>query len=81
MGTVGHGGRIRRSHRHVSLAWVFLVRGHKGFGREQEGGGEKVSTTLVSIGTMGSPEFFNVGCSKPYFSVKKYVGGMMLVCY
>ena len=23
---------------------------------------------------------FDVGCSTPYFSVKKYGGGMMLVC-
>ena len=51
----------------VALLWVFLVRGCKGFGWEQEGGGEKVSITLVLIGTMGSPEFFDVGCSMPYF--------------
>ena len=24
---------------------------------------------------------FGVGCLMPYFSVKKYGGGMMLVCY
>ena len=40
-------------------------------------GGEK-STMLVAIGMVG---IFDVGCSTPYFSVKKYGGGMMLVCY
>jgi len=40
-----------------------------------------VSTMLVLIGMMGGPEFFDVGCSTPYFSVKKYGGGMMVVCY
>jgi hypothetical protein len=37
----------------IALAWVLSVRGCKGFGQEQEGGGEKVSTMLVSIGTVG----------------------------
>ena len=37
----------------IVLAWVLLVRGRKGFGREREGGGEKVSTMLVPIGTVG----------------------------
>ena len=36
----------------IVLAWVLSVRGHKGFGREGEGGGEKVSTMLVPIGTV-----------------------------
>jgi len=55
--------------------------GVQGFWSRARGGGEKVSTMLVSIGTIGSPEFFDEGCSTPYFSVKKYGGGMMLVCY
>jgi hypothetical protein len=37
----------------IALAWVLSVRGHKGFGREQEGGGEKVFTMLVLIGMVG----------------------------
>ena len=59
----------------IALAWVLSVRGCKGFGQEREGGGEKVSITLVSIEAMGSPECFGVGCSTPYFSVQKYGGG------
>jgi len=41
--------------------------GLQGFWLGARGGGEKVSITLVLIGTMGSPEFFDVGCSMPYF--------------
>ncbi len=37
----------------IVLTWVLLVRGRKDFGREREGGGEKVSTMLVPIGTVG----------------------------
>ena len=37
----------------IALTWVFSVRGRKGFGREQEGGGEKVSMVMVVIGTLG----------------------------
>ncbi len=48
----------------VALAWVLSVRGRKGFGQERERGG-KVSTMLVSIGTMGSPDFLDVGHSTP----------------
>ena len=36
----------------IALTWVLSVRGHKSFGQEQEGGEEKVSTMLVSIGTV-----------------------------
>ncbi len=43
---------------------VPYLRGRKGFGQEREGRG-KVSTMLVSIGTMGSPDFFDVGRSTP----------------
>ena len=37
----------------ISLAWVLSVRGRKGFGQEREGGGEKVSINLVTIGSLG----------------------------
>ena len=30
---------------------------------------------------LGWPQFFDVGCLMPYFSMKKYGGGTMLVCY
>ena len=59
----------------VALSWLFSVSGPKGFDQEREGGEEKVSITLASIGTMGSPEFFDVGCSTRYFFMKKYGGG------
>jgi hypothetical protein len=36
----------------IALAWVLLVRGYKGFGREPEGG-EIVYSMLVSIGMVG----------------------------
>jgi len=38
----------------IALTWVLSVRGRKGFGQEQEGGGEKVSMVMVVvIGTLG----------------------------
>ena len=46
--------------------------GAQGFWLGARRGGEKVSITLESIGTLGSPEFFDVGCSTPYLSVKNY---------
>jgi hypothetical protein len=55
--------------------------GTQGFWLGARGGEEIVSMILVSIGTMGCPEFFDVDCLMPYFSMKKYGGGMILVCY
>ena len=81
MGTVGRGGQIWRSHRHGCAPMGVVGERVQGIWSGARGGGEKVSTMLVSIGTMGSPEFFDVRCSTPYFSVKKYGGGMMVVCY
>ena len=80
MGTVGRGGRIRRSHCHRCSRMGVVGEGAQGFWSGARGGGEKVSTMLVLIGTMGGPEFFDVGHLTPYFSMKKYGGGMMLVC-
>ena len=82
MGTVlGRGGRIWRSHRHYCARMGVVGEGAQRFWSGARGGGEKVSTMLVLIGTMGGPELFDVGCSTHYFSVKKYGGGMMVVCY
>ena len=67
MGTVGRGGRIWRSHRHCCARMGVVGEGAQGFWSGARGGGEKVSITLVLIGTMGSPEFFDVGCLTPYF--------------
>ncbi len=65
----------------IALAWVFFGEGTQGFWSGARGGGEKVSTMLVSIGMVGGlTPIFDVGCSTPYFSMKKYWGGMMLVC-
>ena len=81
IGTVGRGGQIRRYHRHCCARMGVVGERAQGFWSGAREGGEKVSTMLVKIGTMGSPDFFDVGCSTPYFSMKKYGGGMMLVCY
>ncbi len=46
--------------------------------------GERKSVHNVGVnrdGDGGLTLSFNVGCSTPYFSVEKYGGGMMLVCY
>ena len=74
MGTVGRGGRIRRSHHHCCALMGVVGEGVQGFWSGARGGGEKVSTMLVSIGMMGSPEFFDVGCLTP-FSPRKRMGG------
>ena len=59
MGTVGRGGRIRHSHRHVVARMGVVGEGAQGFWSGARGGGEKVSTMLVSIGTVvDSPESF-----------------------
>ena len=52
MGTVGRGGRIRRSHCHYCACMGVIGEGAQGFWSGARGGGEKVSTMLVSIGTM-----------------------------
>jgi hypothetical protein len=53
-GTVGRGGRVRRSHRRHYCARMGVVgEGSQGFWSGARGGGEKVSTMLVSIGTLG----------------------------
>ena len=49
MGTVGRGGQVRRSHRHYCAHMGVVDRVLVGSKR----GGEKVSTMLVSIGTLG----------------------------
>ena len=64
----------------IALAWVLSVRGHKGFGREREARGRKVHN-VGGDRDGGLTLIFDVGCSTPFFSVKKYGGGMMLVCY
>jgi hypothetical protein len=79
--TVGRGGRIRRSHHHYCARMGVAGEGTQGFWSGARGGGDKVSTMLVSIGMVGSPELFDVGFLTPYFSVKKYGGDMMLLCY
>jgi hypothetical protein len=52
MGTVGRVAEFGAPTITIALTWVLSVRGHKSFGQEQEGGDEKVSTMLVSIGTV-----------------------------
>ena len=54
--------------------WVMSVRGCKGFGREQEGGRKSVHNVGVDRDT-GLTLIFDVVCSTPYFSAKKYGGG------
>ena len=68
------------------LCMVLPVRGFKGVGQEQEGGGERkrrsVHTDVGDIGSLGWPRFFDVWCLMPYFSMKKSMGGgVMLICY
>jgi hypothetical protein len=58
----------------IALASVLFVKGHKGFGREREGG-EKSVHNVGADREIGCPEFFDVVCSTPYFSMKKYGGG------
>jgi len=50
MGTVGHSGRIRCSHRHVVARMGVFGEGAQGFWSGARGGGEKMSITLVLIG-------------------------------
>ena len=52
MGTVGHGGRIQRSGHHYCARVGVVGEGAQGFWWGARGGGEKVSTMMVSIGTM-----------------------------
>jgi hypothetical protein len=80
IGTVGRGGQIRHPppsllRSHGCCRWEGAR-----FWSGARGGGEKVPMVLVVIRTLGWPQFFDVGCLRPYFSVKKYGGGMMLVC-
>jgi len=53
MGTVGRGGQIWRSHHHYCARMGVIGEGAQGFWSGARGGGEKVSTMLVSIGTVG----------------------------
>ena len=46
----------------------------------KRGGRKSVHNVGVDRDTAGLTLIFDVGCSTPYFSVKKYGGGMMLVC-
>ena len=55
MGTVGRGGRIWRSHHHYCACMAVVSEREQGFWSGARGGGEKVSTMLVSIGTVGVP--------------------------
>ena len=55
MGTVGRGGQIRCFHRHYCARMGVVGEGAQGFWSGARGGGEKVSTMLVLIGTVGSP--------------------------
>jgi len=55
MGIFGRGGRVRRSHRHYCARMGVVGEGAQGFWSGVRGGGEKVSTMLVSIGTVGVP--------------------------
>ena len=64
----------------IALAWVLSVSGRKGFGQEREGGRKSVHNVGVDRDGVLTL-IFDVGCSTPNFSVKKYGGGMMLVCY
>jgi hypothetical protein len=52
MGTVGRSGQTRRSHHHYCACMGVIGEGAQGFWSGARGGGEKVSTMLVSIGTM-----------------------------
>ena len=53
VGIVGSGDQIRAPTTMVPIARVLSARGRKGFGQEQEGGGEKVSMVVVVIGSLG----------------------------
>jgi hypothetical protein len=53
MGTIGRGGRLWCSHHHCCTCMGVFGEGAQGFWSGARGGGEKVSTMLVSIGTMG----------------------------
>ena len=55
MGTVGRGGRIWRSYHHCCACMGIVSEGAQGFWSGARGGGEKVSTMLVLIGTVGAP--------------------------
>ena len=44
----------------VTLSYIISLRGNGARGLEWDRGGVKVSIMLVSIGTMGSPKFFDV---------------------
>jgi len=60
------GGSTTTRWPNLALITGVFGEGAQGFWSGARGGGEKVSITLVTIGTMGSPEFFNVGCSTPF---------------
>ena len=53
MGTIGRSGQIRRSHRHYCARMGVVGEGAQGFWSGARGGGEKVFTMLVLIGTVG----------------------------
>ena len=53
MGTVGRGGQIWRSRRHRCARMGDVGEGAQECWSGARGGGEKVSTMLVSIGTVG----------------------------
>ena len=44
----------------VTLSYIFLLRGNGAGGLKWDRGGVKVSIMLMSIGTMGSAEYFDV---------------------
>ena len=82
MGTVGRGCRVWCSHHHYCTSVGVVGEGAQGFWLGARGGGRKIVHNVgVDRDTAGLTLIFDVGCLMPYFSVKKYGGGMMLVCY
>ena len=67
--------------------WVLCWRWLNREGRHKQDAvnvGENSMESVHNVGVHRDGGFtliFGVGCLTPYFSVKKYGGGMMLVCY
>ena len=80
MGTVGRSGQVLRSHRHYCAHMGVLGEGAQGFWPGARGGGRKSFHGDGGDRDTGLTPIFRC-CLMPYFSVKKYGGGMMVVCY